>query len=379
MKISLLKENIENGLNAIERITPKSHTLPILGNVLLETDKNYLKMSGTDLDSAICYWILGKIEQQGKITVPAKLFSDIIRAFGEEKIHIETKQNTLFLSGEYGKAQILGQQPDDFPVIPPIPQDYSIEVNCESLFEGLSSVIDFAAPSQSVRQELMGVYWRIHAKGITFAATDTFRLAEKQLFFSPDEKKFPGKEYVFLTPPRIVREFLAFAQNKKGRVKISVSSSQVAFEYIGEEVSEPRVQFLSRLLEGEFPAYQEIIPQTHDTQVSFPKEKFINLLRAASVMSPKTNEVILHVSPKKKGVEIESKSPDKGEYRSFLTADCTGEELDIHFNWRFLWGGLPYIKSAEVLAGFQKNEKPAVLRPQDDASYVYVVMPMRSS
>jgi DNA polymerase-3 subunit beta len=95
-------------------------------------------------------------------------------------------------------------------------------------------------------------------------------------------------------------------------------------------------------------------------------------------MSPKTNEIILHISPKEKRIKIESKSADKGEYQSFLSADCIGKEMEIHFNWRFLLGGLLRIKTPEVLIGFQEKEKPAVLRPKDDESYVYVVMPMRS-
>jgi len=379
MKLSLLKENIEYGLAIAERIAPKSHTLPILGNVLLETEKNFLKLSVTDLDIAVNYWVLGKIEKQGKITIPAKLFAESIRFFPEEKIDIEAKQNVLTLSGEKGMMQILGQPPDDFPTIPlPQKEDY-FEVNCLPFCEGLSSVIDFVATS-SPRVELTGVYMRIHPKGITFVATDSFRLAEKQLFFSQDtEKKLPEKEYTILIPQKFIREFLSFTQERKGKVKIYLSQNQIVLEYQGEDISDPKVQFLSRLLEGEFPNYKEIIPENYNIQALVSKEEFIRLLRTASVMSPKTNEIVLYVSPKKKVIEIESKSPDKGEWKSFLSADCTGDELNISFNWRFLLSGLLHMVGPEVIIGFQDSEKPTVIRPKEDMSYVYVVMPMRSS
>lgn len=382
MKVYLLKDNIERGLSVVERITPKTHTLPILGNILLETEKNHLKLSGTDLDTAVCYWVLGKIEQEGKITVSAKLLSDLIHAFTEQKIVLEVKQNTLFLYGENEKVQVVGQHPEEFPVIPSVTQENSLEINCELLSTSLSSVIDFVSPPQSTRQELTGVYWKIHPEGITFAATDTFRLAEKQMLFSSmvNKKRFQDKEYSFIVPARILRELLSFCQNeKRGTIKMNISSHQIAFEYIGEEPSDPRAQFLSRLLEGDFPSYQEIVPKSYDTNVSFAKERFIGLLKTASVMSPKTNEIILRISPKKKGIEIESKSLDKGEYHSFLGADCKGEELEIHCNWRFLLGGLVPMESTEIFGGFQKNEKPIIFRPQNDASYLYIVMPMRSS
>lgn len=379
MKLSLLKENIEDGLGIIERVTPKSHTLPILENILLETEKNFLKFSVTDLDLAVRYWAIGKIEHQGKITVPAKLFVEIIRNFPGEKINIEATQNTLSIYGERGMVKILGQTPDDFPIIPPLPQEYSFQIDCVTFCEGLASVIDFIAPPSSSRQELTGVYMRVHPKGMVFVATDSFRLAEKQLLFSFEQKWSPQKEYTFLVPQKVLREFLSFTSEREGKVEISLSQNQIGLEYKKEGVLGPRVQFLSRLLEGEFPLYQEIIPEGQDAQVTVSREDFVRFLRAAGVMSPKTNEVVLHVSPHKKGIEIESKSPDKGEYRSFLPADCIGEELDINFNWRFLLGGLIRVKSADVIFVLQKNEKPAVLRPRDDASYIYVVMPMRPS
>lgn len=379
MKLSLLKENIEDGLGIIERITPKSHTLPILGNVLLETEKNFLKLSVTDLNLAVRYWIIGKIENQGKITIPAKVFADSIRIFPEEKISIEATQNTLTIIGEYGKTKILGQPPDDFPLIPPIPKEDSFLVDCVSFCEMLSSVIDFTASPSSSRVELTGVYIKAHPKGMTLVATDSFRLAEKQFLFSPGEEKFPSKEYTFLVPQKILREILSFASEKEGKIEISLSRNQIGLEYKKEGVLGARVQFLSRLLEGEFPPYQEIIPEAQDAQIIVPKEKFVQFLKGASVMSPKTNEIVLHISPHKKGVEITSESPDKGEYHSFLSADCTGEELDIHFNWRFLLGGLMRIKSTDIVFMVQKNEKPAVLKPRGDTSFIYVVMPMRPS
>lgn len=376
MKVSILQKNLKNGLVVIERVIPKSFNFPILGNVLLSCDKTFICLSATDLEIAVHYWILGKTEKEGKIIVPAKLLVQLISSLPEEKIYFETKNNTLFLSGLNWKSQLRGQGIDDFPVIPEIEKEFAFDVNVKPFYQGLGQVIDITSNS-SHRPELTGVYCKLNKKQFILATTDSFRLAEKSISFS-DEIIIPEQEYSFIIPQKIAREFVAVFGDIQGKINISLSQNQIAFEYVSPETSHPQIKLFSRLLEGEYPNYKDIIPQKHDVQVTVPRSELVNQIKTASYFSSKTNEISFHFIPEK-GVEVISQNPDSGEYASLLKGKCSGEEFSADFNWKFIADGLVNIKSNEVVFMAQKNGGPATLRPVGDSSYVYVVMPVRAA
>ncbi|MDZ4231991.1 MAG: DNA polymerase III subunit beta, partial [Candidatus Pacearchaeota archaeon] len=187
------------------------------------------------------------------------------------------------------------------------------------------------------------------------------------------------QEHQIILPGKAVRELISILSERTGRVKIYVSGHQAAFEYIaGDNASSPQIQIISRLIEGEYPPYREVIPTTHSTKVVVEKAQFLNQIKASAIFTGKKEEVRLTCDPSKKGVTITSKSPDLGESESFLQGKVEGEKMAISFNWRFLAEGLAQIKGGEVQLLLNGEEGPALLVPTEEEQYRYVIMPIKA-
>ena len=376
MKVTILKENLNNGLNIVSRVVGKNLTLPILNNILISTEKNFLNLSATDLELAIQYWTLIKKEKEGKITIPAKIFSNFINFLPEKKLTLEVKNQILYIDCENYSTKIKGSNAEEFPIIPKIEDKSPLELNTSFLCEGLSQVVDFSTPNQT-RPELSGVYFNFQKNRVVLTTTDSFRLAEKVLLF---EKKI-DKEYSFILPQKTVRELINIFSEKKEKLKLYISPNQVLFEYPMIEIPHPQIQVISRLIEGEYPDYQEIIPKKYEIQIILPKDIFLNQIKTASIFSGKSNEIKIKV--RKEGIEILSQNPEFGESRTFLPGkvnySSSPKEMEVVFNYRFLIDGLLKITSSKVIFELNGEEGPAVLKPDDDPYYLYIVMPIKST
>ncbi|KPJ54664.1 hypothetical protein AMJ47_03870 [Parcubacteria bacterium DG_72] len=377
MKLIILKENLNNGLNIISRVAGKNLTLPILNNILLTTEKNFLNLVSTDLELGIKYWSLVKIEKQGSITVPAKILSGFVNLLPNKKLNLEVKNQVLHIDCEQHKTQIKGLDAQDYPIIPTIENQDFIELNTSLFCEGIAQVVDFTAPSQT-RPELSGVYLNLQKDRIQLTATDSFRLAEKTLYL----KEKINKEYSFILPQKTARELVNILAERKEKIKLYLSPNQVLFEYPMPETTHPQIQIISRLIEGEYPDYQGIIPKKYEAQITLVKNDFLNQVKTASLFSGKSNEIKIKISPKKQGIEILAQNPELGENRSSLDGKINwgeSKEMTVNFNYRFLVDGLLNIKSSKVMFELNGEEGPAVLRPMGDASYLYVVMPIKTT
>ena len=379
MKLTILKENLKDALNVVERSTSKSLTLPILNNVLMETDGNFLCLSATDLEIGVKYWSLAKIEKQGKITVPIKLFSSFISSLHEKTITIELKNNTIYVKGNKNRATIKGLDPNEFPIIPDVKSEDFIEIDNSLLCQGISYVAEFCASSQ-IRPELSGVYFLFRKNKANIVATDSFRLAEKTISYE-SLPIFNGKsieEYSFIIPQKAAREIVSIFGDKGGKVKIYFSSNQISFEYPLYGASHPQIKFVSRLVEGEYPNYKEIIPKQYKTQIIIPKNEFLNQIKAASLFSGKVNDVKIEVNVKKQNIKIFSQNPEYGEQESYISGKISGEDMSISFNFRFLMDGISNIKTKDVVFELSGEESPAILKPSNELDYLYIIMPIKS-
>ncbi len=374
MKFTTLQENLKNGLNVVERMVGRNPSLPILNNILLETEKNFLKLSSTDLEIGISYWTLVKMEKEGKIAVPAKILKDFIGILPNKKINFEVKNSILYIDLENFSSQIKGFSSEEFPIIPQVLSDNSVEIDSEEFVQGLSQVCSIAAPSQ-VRPEISGVFLSFFKNSIKLVATDSFRLSEKTLSF---EKKL-NKECSFIIPQKTCQELIFALEGKEGMLKICPSTNQVLFETSMEELKHPQFQIVSRLIEGEYPNYQEIIPVGFKTQIVLPREEFSNQIKIASLFSGKVNEIKLKADPSKETIEIFSQSSEFGENRSQIKGKIKGEKVETSFNWKFLQDGLLNIKSSEIVLEINSESGPGVLKPVGDSSYIYIVMPIKGS
>jgi DNA polymerase-3 subunit beta len=377
MKLTLLQEKLKNGISTVERITGRSLSLPILNNILIKAEKNFLNLAATDLEIGINWWALAKIEKEGKVAVPTKLLSSFVNFLPNKPITLEEKNLTLKIKCQNHQTSLKGFSPEEFPIIPSVADGESILVNSQTFCQNLNQVVDIASYS-TARPEISGVYFLFQKDLISMAATDSFRLGEKKLFLKPPLSDL-SQEYSLILPQRAAKEVINIFGEKEGDLKIYFSPNQILFEIPLSETPHPQVQLISRLIEGEFPNYQEIIPKRYDTQVVLSRNDLVNQIKLASLFSGKISEVKLKIDPKQNKVAFSSQSPDLGDYQSFLEGKAEGKTCETSFNYRFLLDGLLNIKSSEVILQLSGAEGPGVLKPKGDSSYLYLVMPIKAS
>jgi DNA polymerase III subunit beta len=373
MKVEVLKENLKSGLGIVEKIVGKNLSLPILDNVLINAEDNFLNLNSTDLETAIRLWMLAKIVKKGKVAIPAKFFSSFISALPNEKITLEEKNQGLYVECKNFKNSIQGLNAEEFPIIPEFKGAQIIEVENKKLGQGLSQIAEIASPSQS-RPEISGIYFYFSNSILKIVATDSFRLGEKTITL---EKPLPN-QISFIIPQKPARELINILSEKDGQTKIYVLPNQVMFEFPMPETDHPQVQIISRIIEGEYPNYQEIIPTKFKTQVVIKRDDFLSQIKTASLFSGKVNEVKVKANTETKEVEISAQDSDIGQSQSSIQGKIEGETIEAAFNHKFLADGLNNIKSSEVSFEFSKEDGPCVLRPVGDASYIYVVMPIKN-
>src|SRR3989344_1607323 len=373
MKIEILKENLKSGLSVVERIIGRNISLPILDNVLMDTEDSFLNLISTNLETTIKIWILAKIVKKGKAVTPAKFLSNYVSLLPNEKITLELKEQKLYVDSANSKTQIQGYNPGEFPIIPKFLEEGFLEVDNRKFFEGFSQVVDIATQSKS-RPEISGIYFYFSKNTIKIVATDSFRLAEKNIILEGSVKK----EFSFILPQRPAKEIMNILSEREGVLKIYFSGNQVLFEFPMKELKHPQVQIFSRLIEGEYPNYQDIVPNKFKATAVVKREEFLGQVKTASLFSSKTSEVKVSLKPEKAELEVFAKSPDVGENISNIPAKISGEAINISFNYRYLIDGLMKIKSSEVIFEISKEEGPCILRPVGDANYIYVVMPIKS-
>lgn len=372
MKVEILKENLKTSINATEKVAGKNLSLPILDGVLINASGSFLNLVSTNLETIISSWVLAKIIKEGKVVVPAKIFSSYISSLPGDKVVIEADKQSLRIKCDNFSTQIQGYDSSDFPIIPKFINSDCLEIDGEKLYQGLSCVVGIASPSQS-RPEISGIYFSFSGNNLKLAATDSFRLAEKNILLDQSIKK----EHSFILPQKPAMEIINMLEKTKESVRICFSNNQAMFEVSIREVKHPRAQIISRLIEGEYPNYQDIIPVKFKSVVSLKKDDFLNQIRIASLFSGKTNEVSLLIKSEEKIMEIFSASPDIGENKSSMNAGIEGESLRVSFNYKYLIDGILNIKSSEINFCVSREDGPCVIRPVGDFSYTYVAMPIK--
>ncbi len=368
MHIICLQENLKQALNITEKIIGRNLTLPILNNILLSIENNKLKISSTNLEIGINHWVSGKIQKKGNITVPAKLFSDFISNLPNEKVELKVKNNQLNIKCKNFKANLKGLSADDFPIIPKIKDKPLIKIKGSILKNAFSQVVEMTSISES-RPEISGVYVKFDKNTIKLAATDSFRLAEKNIEINSNKLKTQS----IIIPQRTIQEIIRILSEKdesNQEVEIVLSSSQILFD-LGY------TQVISRLIDGQYPDYQQIIPDSLETQIVINKKELLNNIRIASLFSGKINDIKVLVKPKKSLIEISSQDVDIGENKSQIKAEIKGKEVEVAFNYRYLLDGLNNIFSDKVIIGLNDSVKPVMIRPVGDLNYIYIVMPIK--
>ena len=353
-----------------------------MNNILVSVEKSFLNLTTTDLEVGVKWWSLVKTEKEGQIAVPARVLSGFISFLPNKPVSLEKKDSSLDISCENYQTSIKGVEAEDFPIIPKISEEERITLPSQDFCQGLAKVVDFASYS-STKPEISGLYLLFQKNIITIAATDSFRLGEKKIYLDSPLNGI-SQDYSLIIPQRAAKEVISIFGQKDGDLSIYFSTNQIMFEIPLAETSHPKVQLTTRLIEGDYPNYQEIIPQKSETKVTFQAQELLNQIKLASLFSGKINEVKIKADPKKNRLDIFSQSPEIGEHKSFLAAKVEGKGAEASFNYRFLLDGLLQMpgsgeKKKEAVLELTGSDKPGVLRPKGDDTYLYLVMPIKSS
>lgn len=375
MKLICLQEKLKSSLNVAQNIVGRNLTLPILNNLLLKTENGRLKISSTNLEIGINCWTAGKIERKGEITVLAKTLSNFVNNLPNKKIEIELKKDVLSLKCENYQANFKGLDAKDFPIIPEIKGPSLLKISGQAFKNALSQVVGMTAFSES-RPEISGVLFDFDKNNLKLVATDSFRLAEKTI--SVASKQQNKKEII--VPQRTVQELVRILSEKpEQEVKLIVGENQILFDL-------EDVQIISRLIEGQYPDYQQIIPKEVLVQVILNKEEFLNTIRLASIFSSRINDVKFIINLQKPSLEVLALDPDIGSNKSKIPAEIKlekgkkpAQKMEINFNYQYILEGLANIASKKVILGLNQETSPALLKPTGQAGYLYIVMPIKSS
>ena len=367
MKLIILKNHLKVGLDAVGRATVSNLNLPILGNVLIKTINNQIKLSATNLEIAITKTVYGKIIEDGSVTIPYNVLSNIVNNTTSERINLETKQNNLIIKTDNYEAKLAGIGESEFPIIPKVKEGKDfLEIKSDVLREKLEGVV-IAAGISDLRPEISGVFFNLEPSELKLAATDTFRLAEGKIPGSQIKNTFP-QGFGIIVPLKTTQEVIRIISGEEPTT-IFVDNNQILFKTQDLEV-------VSRLIEGKFPDYNSIVPKDWDARVLVSKEELINALKLTSSLGSRVNEVRLKTG-NKKVLEVYSSDNALGENNYLVPAKINGPDTQIAFNWRYLLEGVKALSGDQVFLGLNGENKPAIINTSGDVSYFYILMPIK--
>lgn len=364
MKIICLKKDIKEAVSVCERISGKNLNLPILGNILLDADGKDLKLISTNLELGAEIIIPAKIENKGKITVPSGILNSFLSNIsGSDQINLEVQNNNLIISTNNNSTLIKSQSADDFPNLPKLKSNNNFSIPIIDLISGLKMVFYSCAVS-TIKPEISSVYlYSNKTNMLTFTATDSFRLAEKKI-----NHFFPELGPI-LIPFKTVVEIIRIFDGKDGKVDILFDKNQI-------NIKKDNIIFISRLTDGVFPDYNQIIPKKFTTDAIINKEFFINSLKISGLFSGKLNELNIVVNSEDGLFTIKTSNSEAGENIAKIPAKITGESVKITFNHKYIYDCLPSIDSEEIILRFSGEGKPLLINGAQDNTFQYLVMPM---
>ena len=381
MKVICTQENLAKALSYLERVVGKQTTLPILSNFLLETEKGRLKLSATNLEIGVIVVIGAKIEKEGKITVPAKILSNFIHNLPSgDVLELESDNQSLRVMSTTYQMKIKGMDGKDFPIIPQYKKDYFFSFPAQELKNALSRLL-FCVSTNEARLELTGVHISFFPQALHIAATDSFRLAEEIIPFTgtgSQYQEFLKNNQSLILPGNVLNEIMRVVTPESTAIQMALEENQLFFEVDGVEI-------VSRIINGKYPDYKQIIPQSFTTQVIFERESLQRAIKIAGAFSSYTaGEIVLHFSKEQNNCTFVSQSQEVGENKTVLPVDFVmGDgDLVITFNPRYVLEGINALSGEKVLFMANTSSTPAGLRMLDEENhpkeeYLYIMMPIR--
>ena len=367
MKINCRTEELSSGVQTIQSALSQRTTLPILLNFLLETEDTKLKLVSTDLQMGVKHYVKAEVEKEGSITIPAKKFSDILHTLPEG-------QDVLIAIDPEGKVQvkcgrsrflIIGTPKSEYPVLPEFNKSEAFEIPTQTLLDMVKKTI-FAASTDETRYVLNGVFWAAAGGALDMVATDGRRLAAIK-------QRIPSinKDFRVIVPTKILQELLKLIGHEKEdpAILVGITENQIGFQT-------KDTTMISRLVEGSFPNYEQVIPTKKDIRVSFDTKDMLLITRQAALACPERGGSVkytlrkgaLHVAAQSQTLQFEDEIP----------ADYKGDDFSIAFNPEYVVDGLKAVGTDKVLLSLTTPINPAQFEPEGREDYKYIIMPMRA-
>lgn len=365
MRIECIHEKLTWAISAAEKIAGKHMTLPVLSCLLFEAGKNDLTIKATNLDIGIEITIPAKVEETGIVAIPAMTLSSFITgaAKSDRGVKIETKDGVATIDTQNSRGVIKVMPSEDFPSIPRVSEETSFLVNGSDFVKGLKSVW-YSSSVSGIKPELSSVYVYCEDGMVTFAATDSFRLAEKKVKLKKD-KDF-GQ---ILIPHKNIPEIIRIFENVNEDISVNLNKNQISFTHKG-------VYVVSRVVDGVFPDYRQIFPKQKTTEVTVLKQDLLNALKVSHIFSDKFNQVTMVIDPADKKFELKTKNADIGENTHSVSAVIEGEAITINFNYKYIIDCFQSIDTDSVVLLFNGLNRPVLVRATPDNGFTYLVMPM---
>lgn len=373
MRLSCLQENLNRGLSVVGRAVATRTTLPITNNVLLATEGSRLKLAATNLEIAITCWIGAMVEDEGAITLPARLFTEFVNALPNDKVDMVMSpgSHSIQLRCARYEARISGLDADDFPPIPQVTAGVTASVKPADLREGISQVV-FSAATEDTRPVLTGVHTEFEGDRLTLAAADGFRLAVHHTSLAKPVSEKVG----VIIPARTYNEVSRLLGDQEEPIEIAINAqrSQVLFRLKSAEV-------ISQIIQGTFPNYSQLIPQSYTTRATVDVVEFLKATKTASIFARDGSGIVrLQVtrgqdaSPGK--MTISARAEEIGDNMGEIDAMVDGDAVKIAFNSKYLTDVLQVLQDGQIVLEATSPSSPGVIRPLGSQNYIYVVMPM---
>ena len=364
MKIECVKEKIKNTLSLLDRITGKHLSLPILSFVYCEAKKNILTLRATNLDIGVEIQIPIKTTNEGSCMIPAQLISSTLSPILFENIILSSENDQIFITTPKHHISIKGfVGTDDFPQLPKIEKGVVVELQTKQFIDGVRGVL-YAAASTEIKPEIASVYIYTTKEYLVFVSTDGFRLAEKKIpFTSPNEIQA-------IIPYKNATEIVRLLEgNESEQLSITITTTQCIFHSSSITIS-------SRLIDGIYPDYPQLIPHSFLTEVSVAKDEILSALKITNLFCDSSNQIMISAHPTDAHIEIGARNTIVGENTITLDGTAKGEEIDVFYNIRYINDFFQSINTPHITLGFNSKSKPAVLRGEGDNTFTYLVMPV---
>lgn len=369
MKLQVLQENLSKALITTSRFASPKVQLPVLANILLSAKKNKLLVSATNLETSICISIGASVSKEGEITVPSRVVTDLISNLGTGQIMLEAEKEQLKVTAQNFNSTVSGMNSSDFPSVPQVIADDILQIPSDVFLNSLSKVL-FAVSTDETRPVLTGVLIKMEKGEITLVATDGFRLSQKKI------KIKVSREDTLILPRGALSELVRLStEDKEISFSFKKGESQVIFGLSG-------VVLASRVIEGEFPDFEKILPKSSKIKVSLDREEFLRAVKLSSVFARDSANVV-KLAIKKGAIEVSAESARSGSQRGQVDAKVENEggslnqDFELAFNFRFLEEFLNVVTSEEVRMELSSPNAPGVFLDPKDPEFLHIIMPVR--